>query len=99
VATVTNPLQHFLASDKLVYGVDKYIPQKLFVQIFNQHCQENVLGRSKFNEDIYAGPFSSREIDVKSGSLTYRGKAYANQKFIYGVDAIEDNYTGEDLDV
>jgi hypothetical protein len=82
-----------------VYGVDKYIPQKLFVQIFNQHCQENVLGRSKFNEDIYAGPFSSREIDVKSGSLTYRGKAYANQKFIYGVDAIEDNYTGEDLDV
>jgi len=99
VATVTNPLQHFLASDKLVYGVDKFIPQKLFVQIFNQHCQENVLGRSKFNEDIYAGPFSSREIDVKSGSLTYRGKAYANQKFIHGVDAIEDNYTGEDIDV
>ena len=99
VATVTNPLQHFLASDKLVYGVDKFIPQKLFVQIFNQHCQENVLGRSKFNEDIYAGPFSSREIDVKSGSITYRGKAYANQKFIHGVDAIEDNYTGEDIDV
>jgi NOL1/NOP2/fmu family ribosome biogenesis protein len=99
VATVTNPLQHFLASDKLVYGVDKFIPQKLFVQIFNQHCQENVLGRSKFNEDIYAGPFSSREIDVKSGSMTYRGKAYANQKFIHGVDAIEDNYTGEDIDV
>jgi hypothetical protein len=99
VATVTNPLQHFLASDKLVYGPDKCIPQKLFVQIFNQHCQENVLGRTKFNEDIYAGPFSSREIDVKSASMTYRGKAYANQKFVFGVDALEDNIIGEDLDV
>ena len=99
VATVTNPLQHFLASDKLVYGPDKSIPQKLFVQIFNQHCQENVLGRTKFNEDIYAGPFSSREIDVKSASMTYRNKAYANQKFVFGVDALEDNIVGEDLDV
>jgi hypothetical protein len=99
VATVTNPLQHFLASDKLVYGPDKFIPQKLFVQIFNQHCQENVLGRCRFNEDIYAGPFSSREIDVRTGSATYRGKAYANQRFIYGVDTIEENYTGADLDV
>ena len=99
VATVTNPLQHFLASDKVVYGPDKFIPQKLFVQIFNQHCQENVLGRCRFNEDIYAGPFSSREIDVRGGSMTYRGKAYANQKFVHGIDAIEDNYLGEDVDV
>jgi hypothetical protein len=58
-----------------------------------------VLGRTKFNEDIYAGPFSSREIDVKSASMTYRGKAYANQKFVFGVDALEDNIIGEDLDV
>ena len=99
VATVTNPLQHFLASDKLVYGPDKFIPQKLFVQIYNQHCQENVLGRCRFNEDIYAGPFSSREIDVRCASLTYRNKAYANQKFIFGVDAVEDNYTDDLVDI
>jgi hypothetical protein len=99
VATVTNPLQHFLASDKLVYGPDKCIPQKLFIQIFNQHCQENVLGRCKFNEDIYAGPFSSREIDVKTATMTYRGKAYTNQRFFYGVDAIEDTYVTEEVDV
>jgi hypothetical protein len=99
VASVTNPLHNFLASDKVVYGPDKCIPQKLFVQIFNQHCQENVLGRCRFNEDIYAGPFSSREIDVRMGSATYRGKAYANQRFVYGIDAIEDNYLGEDADV
>lgn len=99
VATVTNPLQHFLASEKLVYGPDKFIPHKLFVQIYNQHCTENMLGRCKFNEDIYAGPFSSREIEVRSDSLTYRKKAYANQKFIFGLDGVEENYGGEDIDV
>jgi hypothetical protein len=99
VASVTNPLHNFLASDKVVYGPDKCIPQKLFVQIFNQHCQENVLGRCRFNEDIYAGPFSSREIDVRTGSATYRGKAYANQKFVHGVDAVEENCLGSDFDV
>jgi hypothetical protein len=31
--------------------------------------------------------------------MTYRGKAYANQKFVHGIDAIEDNYLGEDVDV
>jgi len=99
VATVTNPLQHFLASDKLMYGQDKSIPQKVFVQIYNQHCQENVLGRCKFNEDIYAGPFSSREIEVRTESITYRGKAYANQKIIFGMDVHEENYSLDDTDV
>jgi len=99
VATVTNPLQHFLASEKIVYGPDKCIPQKLFVQIYNQHCTENMLGRCKFNEDIYAGPFSSREIEVRSESTIYRKKPYANQKFIIGLDAVEEQYGGEDMDV
>jgi hypothetical protein len=31
--------------------------------------------------------------------MTYRSKAYANQKFVFGVDALEDNIVGEDLDV
>ncbi len=99
VATVTNPLQHFLASDKLVYGSDKCVPQKLFVQVYNQHCQENVLGRCRFNEDVYAGPFSSRELVVRHESRVYRNKAYSNQPFIFGVDTVEDNYAGDDNDV
>jgi hypothetical protein len=31
--------------------------------------------------------------------MTYRGKAYANQKFVHGIDALEENYVGADLDV
>ena len=90
VAMVTNSLQNFLASEKVRYGTDLFCPQKLFVQIFNQHCQENNLGRPKFNPDFYAGPFSSRGLEVRREALTYKGRAYPKQEFIYGIDIIED---------
>jgi len=31
--------------------------------------------------------------------MTYRGKAYANQKFVHGIDALEENCLGADFDV
>ena len=86
VAKLTNPLQHFLSSEKIVYGRDKYIPQKLFISAFNAHCIENLLGRCKFNPDIYAGPFSAREIEVRNDTCTYNGTAYTAQAVIYGLD-------------
>lgn len=86
VATVTNSLQHFLCSEKFRYAPDAFIPQKIFVAQFNQHCRENNLGTFKFNPDFYAGPFSSKELDVRVESKLYRGQAYATQPFIYGLD-------------
>ena len=86
VATVTNSLQHFLASEKFAFGIDKCVPQKIFVAQFNQHCRENNLGTFKFNQDFYAGPFSARELEVKVESRMYRGQAFSTQPFIYGLD-------------
>ena len=86
VATVTNSLQHFLASEKFMFGPDKCVPQKIFVAQFNQHCRENNLGTFKFNQDFYAGPFSARELEVKVESGMYRGTAFSTQPFIYGLD-------------
>jgi Family of unknown function (DUF5906) len=91
VAMVTNSLQHFLASEKVEYGPDKFCPQRLFVQIFNQHCQENNLGRWRFNPDFYAGPFSSRELEVRTDTRTYNNQAYCAQPFIFGVDIVSAN--------
>lgn len=98
IAVVTNTLQHFLESEKLEYGTDKFVPQKLFVHVFNQHCQENNLQRSKFNPDIYAGPFSSKEIEVRSASVQYRGRMYATQPIIYGADIIQENVEISNVD-
>jgi hypothetical protein len=90
VAMVTNSLQHFLASEKLVYGTDRCCPQKLFVQMFNQHCLENNLGRFKFNPDFYMGPFSSRDLDVRTETRMYAGRQFPSQAFVFGVDITQD---------
>ena len=90
VAMVTNTLQNFLASEKVKFDTEAFVPQKIFVQVFNQHCQENNLGKVRFNPDFYAGPFSSRDIEVRNEAITYKGRAYAIQPVLYGVDVIED---------
>jgi hypothetical protein len=90
VAMVASTLHNFLESTNLIYGSELYVPQKIFVQVFNQHCQANNLGRPKFNPDFYAGPFSSREIEVREESLTYKGRVYPKQPFIFGLDVLEE---------
>jgi hypothetical protein len=86
VATVTNSLQHFLCSEKFEFRPDFFVPQKVFVAQFNQHCRENNLGTFKFNPDFYAGPFSSKELEVRIDSRIYNGQAYSSQPFIFGLD-------------
>jgi NOL1/NOP2/fmu family ribosome biogenesis protein len=86
VATVTNSLQHFLCSEKFSFGKDLFIPQKIFVAQFNQHCRENNLGTFRFNPDFYAGPFSSKELEVRIESKIYQGQAFSTQPIIYGLD-------------
>ena len=86
VATVTNALQHFLCSEKFKFGPELFVPQKVFVAQFNQHCRENNLGTFKFNQDFYAGPFSAKELEVRVESKIYNGNAYSTQPFIFGLD-------------
>jgi NOL1/NOP2/fmu family ribosome biogenesis protein len=97
IGVVTNTLLHFMESEKLEYGPDKFVPQKLFVHMFNQHCQENNLQRSRFNPDVYAGPFSQKELEVRSEAVTYKGRPYANQPIIYGVDVLQDVISNIDI--
>jgi len=89
VATVTNPLQHFLSSEKVRFGPNLFIPQRVFITHYYQHTSQNGLGeKPRFNQDSYAGPFSSREIEVRTDSKIYNGTAYPNQPIIFGVDMI-----------
>jgi len=91
IATVTNSLQHLLCSEKVRFGKDLCVPQRTFVERFNQHCKENMLGSFKFNQDFYAGPFSSREIEVRTESRIWKGNSYASQPFIFGLDFVDEN--------
>jgi len=96
VAMVASTLHNFLESTNIRFGKELVCPQKEFVKVFNMHCQANNLGRPRFNSDFYAGPFSSRDIDVRNHECTYNGKFYPNQPFIFGLDVInEDTYGGD----
>jgi len=98
IAMVTNSLRHFLACEKVRFEKDIFCPQKIFVQTFNQHCQENNLGRFKFNPDFYAAPFSAKKLVVKTETVTYDDRVYHNQPIIYGIDVIGDtNNISEDV--
>jgi hypothetical protein len=91
VAMVASSLHNFLESTLIKYDKDLFVPQKLFIQVFNQHCQANNLGRHKFTQDFYAGPFSSRDIEVREEVVTYNGRTYPNQPVIYGLDVVDES--------
>jgi hypothetical protein len=95
VAMVTNSLQNFLASENILYGAELFIPQKDFNAAFQAHCIENNLGKPKFNADFYAGPFSSRNIEVVSTAKIYRGIAKPMQPFIIGLDIRDVEFAGD----
>ncbi len=98
VAMVANTLENFLESPSVNIDSSLYCPQKEFVAAFNQHCLANNLGKPRFNQDFYVGPFSQREIEVRDDILTYKGRQYPRQSFIFGVDIVEETLTfGNDL--
>ena len=55
----TNILEHFLKSDKIIIDKDRYIPEKIFKQAFNEHCRENNLGKERWSFDFYSTTFLS----------------------------------------
>ena len=90
VAMVASTLINFLESTNIILGAEKFVPQTLFVESFKRHCEANNLGKPKFHQDFYAGPFSSRDIEVKNAAVVYKGRHYKNQPVIYGVDVVDE---------
>jgi hypothetical protein len=91
VAMVASTLTNFLESTSIKFGDELCVPQTIFVQMFNQHCSANNLGKPKFNQDFYIGPFSSRDIEVREEIVKYKGRTYPKQPVIFGLDVIEES--------
>ena len=91
VAMVASTLTNFLESTSIKFGDELCVPQTIFVQMFNQHCSANNLGKPKFNQDFYIGPFSSRDIEVREEVVKYKGRTYPKQPVIFGLDVIEES--------
>ena len=68
MAEQTNSLQHFLGSEKLVFGEDNWILQKHFTTAFNEHCRENNLSKERWSKDYYMNPFELKGIKILTPS-------------------------------
>ena len=90
IAQSTNSLIHYLSSGKLNFNDNKYIPEKLFVQLFNQHCADNNYKKMRFNQDFYTGPFSQFNVKVeKNVTKKYLGKN-THGTFFNGIDILDE---------
>ena len=104
LAQATNSLVHFLENGKLEISEGSYVPEKIFIQEFNEHCITNNYKRSRFNPDFYSGPFSMYGIKVsgkekrkypETGGRIYTGTFFENIKFVddnINCDDTENNY-------
>jgi GTPase SAR1 family protein len=86
LARSTNPLIHFLLSELVTLDSKKYIPEKVFVQAFNDHCKENNYAKHRFNPDFYMGPFAQYGIKVERNVRKLYNGRNRNGTFYVGID-------------
>ena len=85
----TNILEHFIKSEKVIIQKDKFIPEKVFKQAFNEHCRENNLTKEQWSFDFYTTTFSNNDIIIKKNTRRkYPPKTgeYISGTYFMGID-------------
>jgi len=99
LAKATNPLIHFLLSENVILNKDVFVPEKLFMEAFNQHCRSNNYSKYRYNPDFYMGPFADNNIKVlHKVSKTYNGSKKTGT-YYQGVDLVFGEETNEFIDL
>lgn len=100
MASQTNPLVHFLNSDKVVFGEKLYCRQTTFVQLYNEHVKENSLKKFPWKKDFYESPLSEKGVKMCRDS---RLDKYTNRKinciWVVGVDIVNNSNNDDDDDL
>ena len=74
-----SPLRHFMGSENVIYGPELSCDQKVFVGRFFKFCDDNHLGRHRFNPLFYSEVFEEFGIEL-------RRRADDGAPMIFGVD-------------
>jgi len=88
-----HPLVNYMASGKLVFDVNLYCPQKLFVVHFKQHVQDNCLSKFKWNSDFYETAFAESNIVIERNKTKLYDNKAATGTFLMGVDILDSDTT------
>lgn len=84
-----HPLKRFIESGNIVLDPTTFCPLKLFIVRYKAWCRDIDIKVSRFNENFYKDIFAKYKINVKMDSLIYKGFAYWNQEFVFGLDFME----------
>ncbi len=93
MAENTNALTNFLNSENVVLGEELYCREKIFIELFNDHCRDNHFTTTKWTSQFYSGPFSEKGIKViKNTRRKYPNDATGRSTigtFIIGIDVVD----------
>ena len=95
----TNILEHFIKSENVIIDKDKYIPEKIFKQAFNEHCRENNLAKEQWSFDFYSTTFTNNNIIIKKNAKRKyppKNGDYINGTYFFGIDIQSNNLDDED---
>jgi hypothetical protein len=83
-------LQNYLKSGKVTFGKGLYVPEKVFVQGWQEHCRENNLPKDQWTSEFYENLFTNNGIKItKEGTKEYpknSGIMLKRTKFFTGID-------------
>lgn len=101
MAKETNVMKGFLGSGIVKFGKDIYCPEIVFKRRFQEYCNENNMGKPKWNESMYDEPFSNYssihnvEIKIKRVTRKYPRNEEnikpSNRKYILGIDLVDED--------
>lgn len=87
-----NSLIHFLNNGNLVFGADKWIPERAFLKVYRAHCAAYKMTEMRWMRTTTASAFSIKKLTASRGFEVkdYRTWDNLRAKYILGVDAHED---------
>jgi hypothetical protein len=94
VAQSINQLEAFLASDRVIFGPEQFVPFDSFKTALFQYGSEHNFRRVTFQSDYFRGPFTQRNIIIEErASKVWRGQNIVNKMFLLGVDIVDTTET------
>lgn len=105
MAQSCHALEHYLASDELEFGEDKYCVFTEFQAAFHSYCSQRHFDKVKFTKEYYLGAFAKRHLigETKSSlrawprirntnSSSLGSPNMRSQRYLIGVDFVKEDY-------
>jgi len=81
----------FMKTTQLTYGKDLKIPLSYFRSKYREYCASVGSRPRPWQQELYEGPFSQRNIQIGIGTMEWMGNIKKDQEILYGVTMAQDD--------